>query len=167
MQLGAKVGAITSALALTAGISMVFAAPALAVDHQDLCVVSPDGIQCAQPFSTGTPPVGTSVAMGPTTALGKFDVPGTFGQISVYGSSPKRCLEVTDSTDGTVQLESCSSNLDEEWSVFGAPGDTSYYENALYTGLCLNDKYYDKVINAADCGDGSNENQNWYASPPT
>lgn len=89
-----------------------------------------------------------------------FDAPTEKqGQISLYLSNPQTCLQVDAAADNSIIVASCAARASEEWIPI-AYGDGYQYYN-YYTGLCLNDKYYDSVPNAAPCtGTSNNPNAN-------
>jgi hypothetical protein len=95
--------------------------------------------------------------------INNFNTPGSSGQISVYSSSPAKCLEIVNSS-GTVETEPCTGASAEEWTAT-KDGSAASFKNKKYTTLCLNDKYTSDLLNAAKCPtSGTNQNQEFYPS---
>lgn len=164
MQFKVKLAAVGSAMVLMSGIATVTATSASAVNDQGLCVTATNGSQtCADGTTIPKQPSGVQLTMAAYDES-FFNTPGSYGRISVYASNPGSCLEITDSAAGTVKTEPCNSSLAEDWyAVSVSGGKAAYYQNAAYQGLCLNDKYYDALLNAAPCpASGKNANQDFY-----
>jgi hypothetical protein len=156
MQLKTKLAAGASAVVLAVGLGVALAGPAAAKDDQGLCV---NAIKYGEMCGEQTTSSG-QLEMLPDPGFNGyylFDTPSGTGQINTLGSG---CLEVVNSS-GVVEAKPCAGAAAEEWTAEPS-GDGAYYRNDHYA-LCLNDQYYNYVVNAAPCNNGRDEL--FYPSP--
>ena len=111
MQLKARLTTMVCAAALVAGAGVVFAGPALAIDRKAMCF-QPGGFaeQCAENNSP--------VKMGGLANRGAWNAPtspGQVGQISVYNSSPGKCMWADHGVNSNeIVLKACDGYADPQ-----------------------------------------------------
>ncbi len=163
MHLRLRLAAIGSAVALAAGLGLVFAGPALATDGVRLCFDVPasdgGGIACLLLDSDSD---GSLIANPDVASEGGtyWDSPtsGT-AQIS-YPGGLKVCMEIDADLNDDVRVNPCDALASEEWSVItsdatvGNETVTSYFYKSSYgSDLCLtaaNSAHYDVYATTCD-----------------
>lgn len=141
MQLRHKLGAIASGLALTVGLGIAFAGPAMAKNSTWVCVNNDHvGLECAVSFPRHLSPVVINDGIGGVPGGSLWDAPtsGT-GQIRWAGSTGSGyCMEIH--KDNKIVLDSCLGRASERWSVaIGSNklGPTYFYQSVYNPKLCL------------------------------
>jgi hypothetical protein len=162
MSLRFKLAAIASAMALSVGAAVAFAAPAFAKDNQAMGVTDAAGGN--EWAYTNSAAAGQEVNMANTDGPSPWDVSGSTSgthQISYYDSgSPGLCMTI-DTANDRVRLEKCAAASDQEWETLtgisgGNGSDYDEYYNPL-TGYCLNDHYQVGELNVAACNSGPDQ----------
>jgi hypothetical protein len=146
-----KLGALVSATMLAAGLGIGFAAPAFAVNNQEMYV---DTNNNAYFVYAPHDSVGTYVEVTSTAGITKWDVPTNTGEISTYSRSPHLCMQVN-ASNNRIQLEACNGNVAEEWDAH-SQGAGYWFYNA-YSNDCLNAHWQASQLNVAPCNQGPNQ----------
>jgi hypothetical protein len=172
MQLRYKIGALASALALAAGVSIAFAGPA-AADTDEVVMSLPlgDGYNAAY---TGF--FQYADVIGDSTATIVWDDPttdGSTGEIAAW-SDTTYCMEV-DGATYELRLDYCKYKYaSEEWTpvdvgiVLGGKTVTAYYYISDWdSALCLEGpKVDDDFLRVADCNFNGDGSQEWWLHAP-
>jgi hypothetical protein len=166
-----KLAAIASAAALAVAMGAVYAGPAAAMDDQDLCVEDTQNVpECAFASGDKAGDIAEADDNGGSATYVVWDAPPLTGQIRLDQKNTDLCLTIDySSTTDKIVLETCAGASDQEWLTFpvSTSRGTAYgYESVEYT-LCLNDKYYDDVLNIASCpGLSTSANEQWFPGLP-
>jgi len=158
MSLRFKLAAIASAMALSVGAAVSFAAPAFAVDNQSLCVndqATVSQVQCAYVLSTGY------VATKEAPPSQKWDVNTSSSGYHQIKSTNKDggCMAYA----GTeVYTTACDGYTFEEFKIAYSNSVGYELQNEAYPSDCLNDHYQVHQVNLAPCNKGGDEI--WYAA---
>ena len=166
MSLRFKLVGMASAMVLTVGAAVAFAAPAFAKDDQLMGVT--DGANVTEYAYTNSVASGQWVIMANTDGPSPWDVSGSTSgthQITYYNSgSPGKCMTIDTSDGNRIRLENCASAADQEWeTITGISGGNGHNYNEYYnplTGECLNDHYQVSQLDAAPCNSG--KDQLWF-----
>ena len=151
MSMRFKLAALASATLLAASVGIGLAAPAFAANNQEMYVDTNNNAYFAYVSSDST---GTYVQATDDNGITKWDVPTSSGEISTYSTSPHLCMSV-DTSNNRIHLETCNSNVDEEWTAH-LDGDGYWFFNAA-SNDCLNAHWQVSELNVASCNQGANQ----------
>jgi hypothetical protein len=129
MELLRKLAVVASGAVAVAGMGVVYAGAASASSTPQILCVSGE-VACAQAPSAN----GDSILMETSNDTSEWYYPSP-GSRTIRHNGTDGCMQAQ--SDGHVILEDCTTNSDQEWSVYASENGWSMFENGAYPGKCL------------------------------